>query len=145
MISKCAAMLKITILAADILAKFLLATLLLVPTTHQTYGMAMLFIMWLPAFLFILSYILICGDEKYRMSPTQMLLVLTLFPFLPIIMTIDSWRKLLLPSTSKNYLVELETFPCIVSCSLHMVLVLWTVLTAAIGIEGRYKGELYFN
>ena len=75
--------------------------------------MAMLFIMWLPASLFILSYILRCGDENYSMSPSQMLLVLTLFPFLPIIITIDSLSKLLLPSPITNYLVELEIFPCI--------------------------------
>ena len=137
MISKCAAVLKITILSADILSKILLATLLMATTTHQTYGMAMLFIMWLPAFLFIICYILRCGDENSRLSPSQMLFVLTLFPFLPIIMAIDSWRKLLIPSTSKNYLVQLETFPCIVSCSLHMVLVLCTLLTAAIDIDGR--------
>ena len=145
MISKCAAVLKITILSADILAKILLATLLLVTTTHQTFGMAILIIMWLPAFLFILSYILRCGDENSRLSPSQMLFVLTLFPFLPIIMAIDSWRKLLFPSPIKKYLVELETFLCIVSCSRHMVLVLWSLLTAAIDIEGRYEGELYLN
>ena len=144
MISKCAAVFKITILLANILNKILLVTLLLVTTIHQTYGMAILFIMWLPAFLFIISYIPRCGDESYRMSPGHMLLVLTLFPFLPIIMTIDSWGKLLLPSHMKNYL-ELKTFPCIVPCSLHMVLVLWSVLTAAIYIEGRYEGKLYLN
>ena len=137
MISKCAAVLKITILSADILAKILLATLLLVTITHQTYGMATLIIMWLPAFLFILSYILRCCDENYRMSPSQMLFVLTLFPLLPIIMILHGLGKISLPSTIKNYLVELETFPCIVSYSLHMVLVLWSLLTAAIDIEGR--------
>ena len=104
MIYKCVAVFKITILLADILTKILLVTLLLVTTTTETYGMAILFIMWLPAFLFIISSIPRCGDESYRMSPGQMLLVLTLFPFLPIIMTIDSWGKLLLPSHMKNYL-----------------------------------------
>ena len=90
MIFRCAAMLKITILSVNILNKILLASLLIVTTTHYTFGMAMLIIMWLPAALFILSYILRCGDESYRLSPSQMLLVLTLFPFLPIIMSIDS-------------------------------------------------------
>ena len=141
MIYKCVVILKIIILSADIITKSLLAALLLVTTTTHTYGMAMLFIMWLPAFLFIISYILRCGNENYRMSPSQMLLVLTLFPFLPIMMTVHISSS----HTMKNYLVELQTFPCIVSCSLHVVLVLWCMLTAAIAIDSEYEGELYLN
>ena len=138
MTSPCLAMLKITILSAEVLSKLMLALLLLPDTTLSMYGVAMLLILWVPVFLLALDNMITPGGANNKMSAGQMVLVMILFPFLPTLTNILSLYKRSLPSSMQSQLVELMTFPCVVSSSLQMVLVLWCMLIGDLKISGKF-------
>ena len=138
MTSPCMAMLKITILSAEVLSKLVLALLLLPDTTLSMYGVAMLLIMWLPAIVLVADNMFTSGAASNKMSAGQVMAVLLLFPFLPTLTNMLSVYNRSLPSPMQHRLVELMSLPGVVSSSLQMVLVMWCMLTGVFSIYGKF-------
>ena len=131
------AVLKIIILTGESLVKTLLAILLILDMKLSMIGMSILLIMWLPALILVLDTLVTMHAQQNKMSATQIILVIILFPFLPILTHLHSLYNWPLPTQIQSKLAMLRTFPVIVSSPPQMALLMWCVFTGDIKIDGE--------
>ena len=133
------AILKIVILTGEALVKTLLAILLVLDMKLSMIGMSILLIMWLPALILVLDSMIIMHGQHNKMSATQIILVIIIFPFLPTFIHMHSLYNWPLPTQVQSKLIMLMTFPTIVSSPLQMALIMWSVFTEDINIDGELR------
>ena len=133
------AILKIVILTGESLVKTLLAILLVLDMKLSMIGMSILLIMWLPAFILVVDTMMIMHAQQNKMSAAQIILVIILFPFLPTFTHLHSLYNWPLPTQIQSKLTMLMTFPVIVSSPLQMALIMWSVFTGDIKIDGELR------
>ena len=134
---------KIIILTGESLVKTLLAILLILDMKLSMIGMSILLIMWLPALILVLDTLVTMHTQQNKMSATQIILVIILFPFLPILTHLHSLYNCPLPTQIQSKLTMLRTFPVIVSSPPQMTLLMYCVLTGDIKKDGKLDNIKY--
>ena len=123
--------------------KTLLAILLILDMKLSMIGMSILLIMWLPALILVLDTLVTMHAQQNKMSATQIILVIILFPFLPILTHLHSLYNWPLPTQIQSKLTMLRTFPVIVSSPPQMALLMWCVFAGDIKIDGKLDNIKY--